>query len=231
MVEVTSLDVANKTYMNSGVLPTNQRLLNRDTAMMRRRTVYAFLLLSLLPLSAVARPFVLVLSQDDLIDAPSSSAADGDSSSSAEWDEFGDSDAKPEDLDPGSWRLIFEPDSPQTAAESAADDEAAYYSAVAKMVDSVSSGEPRGAAAAAAEIEAAASGGYPHAQSGLGFLYNMGMSRERNRAKAFMYHYFAADGGNMQSKMALAYTYSRQDVCHCSLRYSVEFVLLLLLCM
>ncbi|KAL6974301.1 hypothetical protein U1Q18_028482 [Sarracenia purpurea var. burkii] len=43
-------------------------------------------------LSATARPFVLVLSPDDLIDAPAS-AADGDDSSTSEWDESGDSDS------------------------------------------------------------------------------------------------------------------------------------------
>ncbi|KAL6960143.1 hypothetical protein U1Q18_047898 [Sarracenia purpurea var. burkii] len=62
---------------------------------MRRRTVnfiLALLLISLLALSATARPFVLVLSPDDLIDAPAS-AADGDDSSTSEWDESGDSDS------------------------------------------------------------------------------------------------------------------------------------------
>lgn len=65
---------------------------------------------------------------------------------------------------------------------------------------------------AASEIEAAASKGYPHAQSVMGFLYNMGITKERSGAKAFMYHHFAADAGNMHSKMALAYTYSRQEM-------------------
>ena len=67
---------------------------------------------------------------------------------------------------------------------------------------------------AAAEIETAAKEeGDPHARSVLGFLYGMGMMRERNKAKAFLNHYFAAEGGNAQSMMALAYTFSRQDVC------------------
>ncbi|KAL2478893.1 ERAD-associated E3 ubiquitin-protein ligase [Forsythia ovata] len=65
---------------------------------------------------------------------------------------------------------------------------------------------------AASEIEVAAAAGHPHAQSVVGFWYNMGMTRERSQAKAFLYHSFAAEGGNMQSKMALAYTYYRQDM-------------------
>lgn len=71
-------------------------------------------------------------------------------------------------------------------ADPATDDEAMYYSGVTKMVTAVSSGDPRLMEEAAAEIEAAAAGGYPHAQSALGFLYNMGVTRERNGAKAFM---------------------------------------------
>ncbi|KAJ1437785.1 Tetratricopeptide-like helical domain superfamily [Sesbania bispinosa] len=62
------------------------------------------------------------------------------------------------------------------------------------------------------EIEAAAESGYPAAQSVLGFLWGMGLLRERSKGKAFLYHHFAAEGGNMQSKMALAYTYTRQDM-------------------
>lgn len=62
------------------------------------------------------------------------------------------------------------------------------------------------------EIEAAASYGHPHARSVLGFLHGSGQMREKNKAKAFMYHHFAAEGGNMQSKMSLAYTYFKQDV-------------------
>lgn len=65
---------------------------------------------------------------------------------------------------------------------------------------------------AASEIDAASTSGDPHAQSVMGFFYNMGMTREKNKAKAFLHHYFAAHDGNMQSKMALAYTYYRQEV-------------------
>lgn len=89
---------------------------------------------------------------------------------------------------------------------------AEYYSVVQKMMWAVSGGEVRMMEEAAAEIEAAAVVGNPHAQSVLGFLSGLGQMKERNKAKAFLYHHFAAEGGNMQSKMALAYTYSRQDV-------------------
>ncbi|KVI07492.1 Sel1-like protein [Cynara cardunculus var. scolymus] len=172
-----------------------------------------FLLCSLLLSTTVtARPFVLVLSQDDLKDGPVDDSTD-DPSSIADWDEFGESDARSDDeLDPGSWRLIFEPDESISHLDVVINPELEeYYSSVRKMVAAVSDG---GSAMedAASEIEATAATGNPHAQSLLGFLYNMGMARERNGAKAFMYHHFAADSGNMQSKLALAYTYSRQDV-------------------
>ncbi|KAI8537673.1 hypothetical protein RHMOL_Rhmol09G0042300 [Rhododendron molle] len=135
----------------------------------------------LLPLSAIARPFVLVLSQDHLIDAPPSTTEDD---SFSEWDEFGDSNTKPEDLDPESWRPIFEPTAadPTAASEYENEEEALLYSGITNMVSSVSSGEPRLMEKAASEIEASASGGYPHAQSALGFLYNLGVTREWNRA-------------------------------------------------
>ncbi|CAL1354552.1 unnamed protein product [Linum trigynum] len=174
-----------------------------------------FLLLSVYPLSLVARPFVLVLSQDDLKDVSTTPADSDDLSSSesqSEWDEFGDSDSKPDhQLDPGSWRPIFEPDSSSSAAANG--EMAGYYEVVEKMLSAVTNGEIRLMEEAAAEIEAAATEkGNPHAQSLLGFLFGMGQMREMSKAKAFLYHHFAAQGGSLQSKMALAYTYSRQDM-------------------
>ncbi|XP_057952673.1 ERAD-associated E3 ubiquitin-protein ligase component HRD3A-like [Malania oleifera] len=170
--------------------------------------------LSLLPLSALARPFVLVLSQDDLKETSSTPSEDDDvhgSGDSSEWEEFGEPSSKPDDeLDPGSWRPIFEPD--LGPLDPMSGDEALYYSGVSRMILAVSSGDPRVMEEAASEIEAAAKRAYPPAQSVLGFLYQMGQMRERNGAKGFLYHYFAAEGGNMQSKMALAYTYSRQEM-------------------
>ncbi|KAK9266175.1 hypothetical protein L1049_027240 [Liquidambar formosana] len=173
----------------------------------------SLLIFSLYPLSLLAYPLLIVLSQDDLKD-PSSSRDGGPANvvvgggDSSWWED--DSDAKPDDeLDPGSWRPIFEPDS--DSSEPKTEEEALYYSGVTKMISAVSSGDPRAMKEAASEIEAAAVGGNPHAQSVLGFLYQTGMMREWNRMKAFMYHCFAADGGNVQSRMALAYDYSRQD--------------------
>lgn len=167
------------------------------------------LILSLLPLHSLCRPFFLVLTQDDLretITNPSSSSEESNTDpDSSEWDEFGESESKSEEeLDPGSWRPILE-DPPSH-------DESLYYSGVSKMVSSSSSGELRLMEEASSEIEAAAKAGDPHARSVLGLLYHMGIGRERNKSKAFLYHFFAALGGNLQSKMALAHFYARQDM-------------------
>ncbi|KAK3036989.1 hypothetical protein RJ639_029978 [Escallonia herrerae] len=174
---------------------------------------YSLLILwCLLLLSTLARPFVLVLSQDDLKDAASDQP---DDLSADDWDEF-DSDSKPEDeLDPGSWRPVYEPDSSTPAPTGTGPvADAMYYSGLRKMVGAMSEeeGDPGMMERAVSEIEAAAAGGHPHAQSAMGFLYSVGMAREKNRTKGFLYHTFASDGGNLQSKMALAYTYSRQEM-------------------
>ncbi|KAJ0105711.1 hypothetical protein Patl1_19607 [Pistacia atlantica] len=168
-----------------------------------RKLIFTLLILTLYPLSLYARPFILVLSQDDIKDTPPSPQDDD----SADWDDFGDSETEPEEnLDPGSWNPIFEPSMDPDALNRS------YYSTVAKMMSAVSDGDKRKMREATAEIEAAADEGEPHSRSVLAFLYGMGMMRERNKAKAFMYHHFAAEGGNIQSKMALAYTYLRQDM-------------------
>lgn len=170
---------------------------------------------SLLPLNSLCRPYVLVLTQDDLresvnhpTDEPNPNPNPNTDPESSEWDEFGESESKSEEeLDPGSWRPIVEPESGAING-----DESLYYSGVGKMVGAASSGELRLMEEASSEIEAAAKGGDPHARSVLGFLYQMGIGRERDKGKAFLYHYFAALGGNLQSKMALAHFYSRQDM-------------------
>ncbi|XVE58869.1 hypothetical protein DITRI_Ditri04bG0203500 [Diplodiscus trichospermus] len=171
------------------------------------------LLFSLFPLSLLSRPFVLVLSQDDLKDAQTDDSSPPDPDSSWDDDDFGGTHVKPDDeLDPGSWRRLFEPTS---TTVSTPDDSplGSYYAAVDKMISASTSGDARLMEEAAAEIETAANTeGGPHARSVLGFLYGMGIMRERNKAKAFLNHYFAAKGGNAQSMMALAYTYSRQDM-------------------
>ncbi|CAF2105336.1 unnamed protein product [Brassica napus] len=46
----------------------------------------------------------------------------------------------------------------------------------------------------------------------MSFVYGMGMKREKSKSKSFLHHNFVAEGGNMQSKMTLAFTYLRQDM-------------------
>ncbi|KAJ8553491.1 hypothetical protein K7X08_024169 [Anisodus acutangulus] len=179
--------------------------------MRNRKITFVVLLLTLVPISTLGRQLFLVLSQDDLKEAAIDSASLTDDTSDTGFDDFIDSEAKPDYvLDPGSWSPIFEPGiaAPQDHLEH----EGVYYTAVSKIVKAYSRGDERAMEEAAREIETAASGGHPHAQSILGFLYGMGIGRERSKAKSFLYHHFAAEGGNMQSKMALAYTYSRQEM-------------------
>ena len=172
-----------------------------------RRLQVIFLILCLCSLFINARPYLIVISQDDLKDG----ALADDFPDSAEWDEFGEPESQnsSEELDPGSWRPIFEPDSPSSASDAPED---LYYTALGKFMSSVSSGDLRLMEDAVADIDQVAAGsGDPHAQSVLGLLHGMGIMKETNKAKAFMYHYFAAEG-NKQSKMALAYIYFRQEV-------------------
>ncbi|XP_040996581.1 ERAD-associated E3 ubiquitin-protein ligase component HRD3A [Juglans microcarpa x Juglans regia] len=183
------------------------------------KLLLSLLILSLYPLSLTARPYILILSEDDIKDTSISSDDSPDPTrlDNPEWDEFGESDSphKSEDeLDPGSWRPIFEPGSSSAAGSSdpVPENDALYISGVSKMLLAASSGDARLTEEAVGEIEATADEGNAHARSVLGFLYGLGMMREKNKAKAFMYHHFASEGGNMQSKMALAYTYLRQDM-------------------
>ncbi|KAG8388040.1 hypothetical protein BUALT_Bualt02G0083800 [Buddleja alternifolia] len=186
--------------------------------MLNRKLFYlsfALLLLALVPPSTLARPFVLVLSQDDLSD-PSSAPNNNPSplDDVADFDDFPESESKPDFvLDPGSWSPLFEPDPNfKTLIPKSNDDEVMYYDGVRKMVEAASRGDFRVMEEGAAEIEAAAAKGHPHSQSVLGFMCSMGMGRETSKAKAFLHHCFASQGGNMQSKMALAYTYYRQEM-------------------
>nr|GMD03485.1 ERAD-associated E3 ubiquitin-protein ligase component HRD3A [Ipomoea batatas] len=184
---------------------------------MRNRKIknlrYLLLLLALVfPVATLGRQFVLVISQDDIKDLGTDATAAAGETDSTEpgFDDFIDSDAKPDhELDPGSWSPIFEPGTDPANQD---EQEAAYYQAVRKMVTASSRGDARGMEEAASEMEAAAASGHSHAQSVMGFLYGMGMVRERNKAKSFLFHHFASEGGNMQSKMALAYAYTRQEM-------------------
>ena len=125
-----------------------------------KNLILSLLILSLYPLSLTTCPFVFILSQDDLKEATSSSFDDSPPDpttpyDSSEWDEFSsefDSPHKSEDeLDPGSWRLIFElncsssasaPPDPVPTSEA----NSLYFSGVSNMVSAASlgSGEDRG---------------------------------------------------------------------------------------
>ncbi|KAK8967366.1 hypothetical protein KSP40_PGU005612 [Platanthera guangdongensis] len=184
--------------------------------MPRRRSLPAavFLLLYVFPSAYAVRPFLLVITNDDFKDP----SADGDSADaatddSADWEDFGIPESTSEDdHDPGSWHPIFEPSLPLLSNSSDDPHSSMYLSGVRDMINAASSGDPSAMEAAAAQIEASASVGHPHAQSTLAFLYGSGILRRINHPKSFLYHSFAAEGGNMQSKMVLAYTYYRQDM-------------------
>ncbi|XP_042406303.1 ERAD-associated E3 ubiquitin-protein ligase component HRD3-like [Zingiber officinale] len=186
---------------------------------MRRRAILHiafFLLLSFCLLASSRRPVLLVLTDEDFANSLSSSSASDDSDASEgadDWDDLGDPDPSSEandDYDGGSWLPII--DSPFVANSSSDSSEALYSSGIRRMIAAAASSDPSDMLIAASEIEAAASAGFPHAQSALGFLYGTGLVRSQSRPKSFLYHHFAAEGGNMQSKMVLAYTYFRQDM-------------------
>ncbi|KAG9458617.1 hypothetical protein H6P81_003125 [Aristolochia fimbriata] len=164
------------------------------------------LLLSLLLSSISARHVVLYLSPDDFKDTlPADVDLDTD------WEDFPDSAPETDhEVDPGSWRSVVDGDFPSDPSSSP--DDSLYASGVNKMISAVSSADPRSMDDSVSDIEAAAQSGNPHAQSTLAFLYGTGSARDLTPAKAFLYHHFAADNGNMQSKMALAYTYHRQEM-------------------
>lgn len=146
-------------------------------------------------------------------EVPSSSeglASGLDSLDFNEWDEFGDSDdLRDEDLDPGSWRQMLAQEQVEGGSNR---DDVQYARGVRKMVDGIGDGDPDVLKEAVQDLQVAADRGHPHAQSTLGFLHGSGYGMDKDDAKAYLYHYFAAEGGNFQSKMALAYSYSRQQV-------------------
>ncbi|XP_038984912.1 ERAD-associated E3 ubiquitin-protein ligase component HRD3-like isoform X2 [Phoenix dactylifera] len=181
----------------------------------RRWTLSALsllLLLGLLPITSSLRPFVLVITKDDLKDSPDSEPPDD----SPDWDDFddpGSASDDDEDRDPGSWRPVFETSSSSSNSSSSDDPrEDLYISGMRAMISAASSGDPDALDSASSDIEAAASAGHRHAQSALAFLFGTGLARPQSRPRSFLYHHFAAEAGNMQSKMVLAYTYFRQDL-------------------
>jgi SEL1 protein len=87
-----------------------------------------------------------------------------------------------------------------------------YAIGVRMMFQGVSEGEPQVLSEAIRHLQADADQGNAHAQSTLAFLLGIGYGTEQSNPKAFLLHHFAAEGGNFQSKMALAYSYSRQQM-------------------
>ncbi|XP_031498303.1 ERAD-associated E3 ubiquitin-protein ligase component HRD3A-like [Nymphaea colorata] len=185
-----------------------------------RLLILSLLLLSAFPLSSLGRHLVLILENVDPkgdSSPPSDDEASGDnepaggdSSAASNWDDFA-ADLKPdEDLDPGSWRLVFDSDPVGNASIPA--DDALYFSSVRQMVNAAAAGDLDAMDEAVAAIDEIARRGHAHAQSVMGFLHGAGCRADRSASKAFTYHYFAAEGGNPQSKMALAYTYFRQEM-------------------
>lgn len=162
-----------------------------------------FLLLTATVVHSV-RPYLLVITNDDL-----TSDNTADSTSTSSFDDFPDVSVSEDDHDPGSWRPIFEASSTNGTDN---EKDTLYFSGVRKMIDAATSGDATAMEAAEAELETAVEEGHPHAQSVIGFLYGAGIGKKVGKDKGFLFHEFAAKGGNMQSKMVLAYTYYRQDM-------------------
>ncbi|KFK41792.1 hypothetical protein AALP_AA2G172600 [Arabis alpina] len=135
---------------------------------------------SIIPLLSIfthhlhARPFVLVLSNDDL----NGGFDDTIAYESSEFDEFNESESKSEeDLNPGSWRPILESPNDNSTVQSPQ-----YYSGLRKILSAASEGNTRLMEEAVSEIDSSASTGDPHAQSVMGFVYGIGMVRESSRS-------------------------------------------------
>lgn len=188
-----------------------------------RRVLVLSLILSIItaPLVACARNFVIVWEDDDIkhefgsngeeftddmVDRKGLFGFMESQEPSLEWDEFGDSEETTEDvLDPGSWIHI-----PEHEDRDERPDE--YAAAVRKMMESVSKVEPLLLDEAIRGLKSEAESGNAHALSTLAFLSASGYGVQQSDAKSFLFHHFAANGGNLQSKMALAYSYSRQQM-------------------
>lgn len=169
-----------------------------------QKIIESMLIFSLYMHSVQAQSFVITLSDDSF----NSSFDDNGIDEYSDLDEFGESELNPEqELDPGSWRPIFEPNN--SIVDSTLTQ---YYSGLQKIISAASEGNTRLMEEAVNELDACGSAGDPQAQSMMGFIYGMGITRETDGSKSFLQHQLAADGGNMQSKMALAFRYIRQDV-------------------
>ncbi|GJN30943.1 hypothetical protein PR202_gb19291 [Eleusine coracana subsp. coracana] len=80
------------------------------------------------------------------------------------------------------------------------------------MLSAATAGNHEAFSMAASQIEAAAEEGHAGALSVLAFLSGAGMTRPASRSRALLLHKLAADAGDLQSKMALAYSYFRQEM-------------------
>jgi SEL1 protein len=143
---------------------------------------------------------------------PSLPSADGDAD---EWYEFADDDSPTTDplLSPSSWVPFLDPTT-SSASDGKPDSpfDALFVAGARAMISAASSGDDAAFSAASAQIDAAAARGHPGAQSALAFLSGAGMTRPVSRSRAFLLHKLAADAGDLQSKMARAYFYFRQEV-------------------
>jgi SEL1 protein len=171
---------------------------------------------SLLRPAAAVRPFVLVLSGEDFLKDPAvhPSLPSADSDDDDGWDDFADdSPAADPLLSPSSWAPLLDPTiSPPSGDETDSPADALFVAGAREMLSAASDGDDAAFTTAAAQIEASAEAGHPGAQSALAFLTGAGMTRPASRSLAFLLHKFAADAGDLQSKMALAYSYFRQEV-------------------
>jgi SEL1 protein len=180
------------------------------------------IVVSLVRPAAAVRPFVLVLSVDDFLkdssahpSLPSADSAGADADADAdEWDDFADdSPAADPLLSPSSWVPLLDPtSSPPSGDEPDSPADSLFVAGARAMLSAASEGDEVAFVTAAAQIEAAATAGHPGAQSALAFLSGAGMTRPASRSRAFLLHKFAADAGDLQSKMAIAYSYFRQEM-------------------
>ncbi|PUZ41839.1 hypothetical protein GQ55_9G535900 [Panicum hallii var. hallii] len=182
------------------------------------------IVVSLVRPAAAVRPFVLVLSVDDFLKDSSahpslpsadSAGAGADADADAdEWDDFADdSPAADPLLSPSSWVPLLDPtSSPPSGDEPDSPADSLFVAGARAMLSAASEGDEVAFVTAAAQIEAAATAGHPGAQSALAFLSGAGMTRPASRSRAFLLHKFAADAGDLQSKMAIAYSYFRQEM-------------------
>lgn len=187
-------------------------------------------MLTITPVLASGRQMILLLEEEEVKEVAQGESGEEDENSlesgvinedSDEWDEFGHmEDSSVDELDPGSWRKIL--DETLSRENISSNEEGLYVSGVNKMMLAVSEGEPELMKEAISDLHLSADGGYAHAQSTLGLLFEIGSGVEQSDAKAFLYHHFAAEGGNFQSKMALAYTYYRQQMYEKSVKLYAE---------